>query len=68
MDMFDRFIKTEDRSLGNPNVPVFADDFFAHHGLGRQKMYFFNALNAGAGNPKNQDPFHLLRLHLRPFN
>ena len=47
---FRRLIKTGVRSLENSDAPVFADDFFAHHGLGRQKMYFFNALSAGAGN------------------
>ena len=27
MGMFDRFIKTEDRTLENPNAPLSADDF-----------------------------------------
>ena len=27
MGMFDRFIKTEEYALENPNVPVSADDF-----------------------------------------
>ena len=27
MGMFDRFIKTEERELENPNAPVSADDF-----------------------------------------
>ena len=34
MGMFDRFIKTEDRTLENPNAPVSADDFLHIMGWG----------------------------------
>ena len=34
MGMFDRFIKTEERSLENPNVPVSADNFLHLMGWG----------------------------------
>ena len=34
MGMFDRFIKTEERALENPNAPVSADDFLHIMGWG----------------------------------
>ena len=34
MGMFDRFIKTEERELENPNAPVSADDFLHIMGWG----------------------------------
>ena len=41
MGMFDRFIKTEQRSLENPNVPVISENFLHLMGLGEYQ--------AGAG-------------------
>ena len=38
MEMFDRFIKTEDLALDNPNAPVSADDFL--HIMGYADLSF----------------------------
>ena len=34
MGMFDRFIKTEERAMGNSNAPMSADDFLHIMGWG----------------------------------
>tara|TARA_B100000963_G_scaffold96533_1_gene83358 strand:- start:1125 stop:1307 length:183 start_codon:yes stop_codon:yes gene_type:complete len=39
MGMFDRFIKTEQRMLENPNAPVSADDFLHIMGWGDFSSY-----------------------------
>lgn len=52
MDMFDRLIKTEDRTLKNPKAPVPAKDILQIISIGNRRSIFFLARPLGLATQK----------------
>ena len=56
MGMFDRFLKTEERALENPNAPVSANDFL--HIMGwDDRRFMFDCTQRWGWQPKTKIHF-----------